>query len=104
MDLFNSWAKVFEDRDYYSGSGPETAEIALFLGDGRSVRPRIQVLDSSGDSETIIVFDIDVSENDDGKIEYPIQSFSNLPNTLPSSLSASRHAIKRSSLELRFMV
>lgn len=63
--------------NYFSGTGSETAEIALFLGDGRTITPRTQVLTQSlgfsGDNSPILVFEIDVAENGNGQIIYTVR-------------------------------
>lgn len=63
--------------NYYSGYGEDVAEVSLFLGNGRSVTPRKQRLEasvgSSGDDSPVIVFEIDVSENESGQIIYSVR-------------------------------
>jgi len=61
--------------NYYAGEGPETAEVRLYLGDGRNAR-RDAELDtprySQGDSSPTILFEVVVTETN-GRAEYMIR-------------------------------
>ncbi|WP_210499428.1 YfaP family protein [Vibrio crassostreae] len=62
--------------NYYSGNAPEKAEITLFLGDGQSVKPRTKTLSSErgsdGNDNPEIMFEVNVSENENGLVTYEI--------------------------------
>jgi len=62
--------------NYFRGYEPETAKVALFLGDGRSITPKEINLASAkgaeGDNNPATVFQIEVSENDEGKVTYTV--------------------------------
>ncbi|KAF7768869.1 hypothetical protein PCIT_a3386 [Pseudoalteromonas citrea] len=63
--------------NYYSGSAPETARVAIFLGDGRTVTPRELLLNKAegpnGDDSPAVVFEITVSNDGNGNAVYSVQ-------------------------------
>jgi hypothetical protein len=63
--------------NYYNGSGPETAVVTLFLGDGRVVGPRQLLLESdegrAGNDNPAIMFTVDVATDDDNNAVYSVR-------------------------------
>lgn len=63
--------------NYYSGNAPETARVAIFLGDGRTITPRELLLNvaegSSGNDNPTIMFEVTVTDDGNGNAVYSVQ-------------------------------
>lgn len=62
--------------NYFRGNAPETASIALFLGDGRNIAPRNLLLElakaQSGNSNPSIMFEVTVTDDGEGNAVYTV--------------------------------
>lgn len=62
--------------NYFNGNAPETARVAIFLGDGRAITPRELLLNeakgSSGNDNPTIMFEVTVTDNN-GNAVYSVQ-------------------------------
>ena len=62
--------------NYFNGNAPETARVAIFLGDGRTITPRELLLNdakgSSGNDNPTIMFEVTVTD-DNGNAVYSVQ-------------------------------
>ena len=63
--------------NYYSGNAPETARVAIFLGDGRTITPRELLLNvaegRSGNDNPTIMFEVTVTDDGNGNAVYSVQ-------------------------------